>query len=63
MDSGKAVLVRRDTGEKIFVEQASLVQDVKNLLDKIQVEFPLVCYHGPRRSREGANFTIISLSS
>lgn len=37
MDSGKAVLVRRDTGEKIVIEQASVVEDVQNLLNKIQV--------------------------
>lgn len=35
--NGKAVLVRRDTGEKISVEQSELESQIKTLLDAIQV--------------------------
>lgn len=38
IDNGKAVLVRRDTGEKLFIEQANLLAEVQGLLDRIQVE-------------------------
>ena len=34
--NGKAVLVRRDTGEKIIVEQSELESQIKTLLDAIQ---------------------------
>jgi len=38
IDNGKAVLVRRDTGEKIFIEQTALLEEVQALLAKIQTE-------------------------
>jgi prolyl-tRNA synthetase len=36
IDNGQVVLVRRDTGEKLFVSQDSLLDELKRLLDEIQ---------------------------
>jgi prolyl-tRNA synthetase len=36
MEKGSAVVVRRDTGEKSFVERDNLVQEIPKLLDEIQ---------------------------
>mmetsp|Transcript_32826 Transcript_32826/g.93157 ORF Transcript_32826/g.93157 Transcript_32826/m.93157 type:complete len:545 (-) Transcript_32826:388-2022(-) len=38
MDSGKAVLVRRDTGEKVFIEQATMLEEIQALLNTIQAD-------------------------
>jgi prolyl-tRNA synthetase len=36
IENGQVVLVRRDTGEKLFVSQDSLMNELKRLLDEIQ---------------------------